>query len=48
MAHIDICYNLDGTHYPGKYCPHDAEIDEAGPVIPDGWTVQQENRPATP
>lgn len=31
--HVDICYFLDGVHYPGELCPHDNE------EYPLGWTV---------
>ena len=48
MAHIDTCHNYEGVHYPGRYCPHEAEIDEAGSVKPQGWTVQQEISAETP
>lgn len=41
MAYIDSCYNYDGVHYPGEFCPHYEEEDEQGPILPPGWTVQQ-------
>lgn len=30
---VDICYFVDGVHYPGEWCPHDSE------EYPLGWTV---------
>ncbi|WP_281286641.1 hypothetical protein [Herbidospora galbida] len=39
---IDTCYNHEGVHYPGYYCPHGEKHDEMGPVMDEGWTVQQQ------
>lgn len=30
---VDICYFIDGRHYPGELCPHGNE------EYPPGWTV---------
>lgn len=37
--YADYCVFHEGEHYPGRYCPHDDEVDEMGPVMPPGWTV---------
>ena len=39
---VDICVVKDGVWvYHGRDCPHARQSDEAGPVVPTGWTAQQ-------
>lgn len=39
--YVDRCVYEQGVHvYAGPKCPHGRVVDEEGPVVPTGWTVQ--------
>lgn len=38
---VERCVFYDGVHYGPEGCAHERTEDELGPVMPDGWTVQQ-------
>ncbi len=46
IAHVGQCIFLDGQYlYHGIGCPHADTEDENGPVVPVGWTAQQQTPP---
>lgn len=35
---VGVCVYHEGTHYPGKHCPHGEEVEKTDQP---GWTSQQ-------
>ncbi len=43
---VDFCVQRDGEWwYHGRGCTHGATTDEAGVIMPVGWTAQQSTNP---